>query len=95
VTAPLPAEALTVAAFVAPNRRQRWLQSLGHPKARAKVLGRLSGADDFLDARYHPLHLAVGAGRERQPPGGIGRRRTLRSTSVTTTTAPAARSAVT
>lgn len=54
----LTAEALPVSAFVATNRRQRWLQGLGHPKARAKVLARLAASEDFLDAWYHPLRLS-------------------------------------
>ena len=51
-------EVLTVESFVAPNRRQRWLDGLADVRRRAKVLSQLSHGGDFLDEYVHPLHLS-------------------------------------
>jgi hypothetical protein len=42
-------EEATIRAFVAPNRRARWLEAVQNPKVRGQMTGRLAHDDDFLD----------------------------------------------
>jgi hypothetical protein len=42
-------EEATIRAFVAPNRRPRWLEAVHDPKVRGQMTGRLAHEDDFLD----------------------------------------------
>ena len=44
-------EEATIRAFVAPNRRARWLEAVQNPTVRGQMTGRLPHDDDFLD-RY-------------------------------------------
>ena len=51
-----PEETL-VRAFVARNRRQKWLEAVGDPAERGYMLGRLDHVNDFIDAyceEYRP-----------------------------------------
>jgi hypothetical protein len=57
-------ESLTVETFVAPNRRQRWLDGLADRRLRMKVLSRLAHSDDFIERLARPLH--VSGRREEQ-----------------------------
>ena len=47
-----PMEEATVRAFVAPERRERWLMLLGNPKRRGKLLDELSHGTRFFDPRF-------------------------------------------
>lgn len=46
-----PLEAVTIQAFIAPNRRERWVAMLGSAKGRREQLDRLNHLRD-LDKRY-------------------------------------------
>src|SRR5260221_7594345 len=45
-------EARVVRAFVAPERKERYLEGLSNPKRRSKILDRLNHHIDDIDSRY-------------------------------------------
>ena len=55
----MSAEAETVAAFVVPARRQRWVDGLTDPRRRRKLLARLSSGADFTKSLGRELTVSV------------------------------------
>lgn len=56
-------EEVFVRAFVAPNRRQRWLDAVVNPSKRGRVLGRLDNTSDFIES-YSQEYRPAGHGNE-------------------------------